>query len=33
MADTNFLQQARCLHLTPEKVHEERFQEETIALR
>ena len=28
MADTNFLQQARCLHLTPEKVHDERFQEE-----
>ena len=29
MADTNFLQQARCLHLTPEKVHDERFQEES----
>jgi hypothetical protein len=28
MADTDFLQQARCLHLTPEKVHDERFQEE-----
>jgi len=28
MADTNFLQRARCLHLTPEKVHDERFQKE-----
>jgi len=28
MADTNFLQRARCLHPAPEKVHNERFQEE-----
>ena len=28
MADTNFLQRARCLHPAPEKVHDERFQEE-----
>ena len=28
MADTNFLQRARCLHLAPEKVHDLRFREE-----
>jgi len=28
MADTNFLQRARCIHPAPEKVHDKRFQEE-----
>jgi hypothetical protein len=28
MADKNFLKYARCLHPTPEHVHDERFQDE-----